>query len=253
MKHREAWGRPPRLLCIVKAGIEARPGKRNAVYIKELWRYPVKSLAGEKLTRISMGELGFDGDRKVLVLGPDGRVLTSRTHHKLLGLKGTTGVDGQPLISGHAWNSDEALRLVREATMPGARLTYYNGPERFDILPLLVATDGAIEAFGHDGRRLRPNIVVGGVEGLAERDWPGECLRVGEAIIGVQDLRGRCVMTTYDPDSLEQDPRVLKEIVRKFGGELALNCFVIRGGDLRIGATVELVADCERGAAKGTA
>lgn len=215
------------------------------MYIKELWRYPVKSLAGERLTRISMGELGFEGDRKVLVVGPNGRVLTSRTQYKLLGLKGTTSADGQPLISGHPWNSAEALQLVREATVPGAQLTYYNGPERFDILPLLVATDGAIEAFGYDTRRLRPNIVVGGVEGLAEREWPGKCLRIGDTAIGIQDLRGRCVMTTYDPDTLEQNPRVLKEIVQKFGGELALNCFVIRGGELQVGDAVELAAQCE--------
>jgi uncharacterized protein YcbX len=216
------------------------------VYIKELWRYPVKSMAGEKLARVFMGELGFDGDRKALVVGPNGRVLTSRTQWKLLGLKGTTGSEGQPLISGHPWDSAEALQLVREATMPDAQLTYYDGPERFDILPLLVATDGAIEAFGHDTRRLRPNIVVGGVEGLAERKWPGKCLRIGDAAIGIQDLRGRCVMTTYDPDSLEQNSGVLREIVRKFGGELALNCFVIRGGELKVGDAVELVADCEQ-------
>ena len=215
------------------------------MYIKELWRYPVKSMAGEKLTSIATGELGFDGDRKVLVVGPGGRVLTSRTHYKLLGLKGTTGANGQPLISGHPWDSAEALQLVRYATVPEAQLTYYDGPERFDVLPLLVATDGAIEAFGHEGRRLRPNIIVGGVAGLAERDWPGKCLRIGDALIGVQDLRGRCVMTTYDPDSLEQNPRVLREIVQKFGGELALNCFIIRGGELRVGDSVELAADCE--------
>jgi uncharacterized protein YcbX len=203
-------------------------------------------MAGEKLARVFMGELGFDGDRKALVVGPNGRVLTSRTQWKLLGLKGTTGSEGQPLISGHPWDSAEALQLVREATMPDAQLTYYDGPERFDILPLLVATDGAIEAFGHDTRRLRPNIVVGGVEGLAERKWPGKCLRIGDAAIGIQDLRGRCVMTTYDPDSLEQNSGVLREIVRKFGGELALNCFVIRGGELKVGDAVELVADCEQ-------
>ena len=215
------------------------------MYVKELWRFPVKSMAGEKLHRISIGELGFAGDRKVLVLGPNGRILTSRTYHKLLGLRGTLGADGQPLISGHPWNSEEALQLVREATVPGAQLIAYDGPERFDILPLLVATDGAIEAFGHDARRLRPNIIVGGVEGLAERTWPGKCLRIGDTVIGVQDLRGRCVMTTYDPDSLEQSPRVLKEIVQKFGGELALNCYVIRGGELKVGDPVELVANCD--------
>jgi uncharacterized protein YcbX len=222
------------------------------MYIKELWRFPAKSMAGEKLSRVSMGELGFEGDRQVLVVGPNGRVITSRTHPKLLGLKGTIGAHDQTLISGHPWDSEEALELVRGATMPGAQLTYYNGPERFDILPLLVATDGAIEAFGHDSRRLRPNIIVGGVEGLAERTWPGKCLRIGEAFIGIQDLRGRCVMTTYDPDTLEQNPRVLREIVQKFDGELALNCYVIRGGELKVGDPVELATNCEHAENKGS-
>lgn len=210
------------------------------MYIKELWRYPVKSMAGERLTQVQMGELGLEGDRKVLVLGPNGRIVTSRTHPRLLGLRGTLGEDGQPLISGRPWNSKEALALVREAAGPAAELIYHDGPERFDILPLLVATDGVIEAFGHDSRRLRPNIIVGGVEGLRERAWPGMCLRVGEAVIGVQDLRARCVMTTYDPDTQKQNPKILKEIVQKFGGELALNCYVIRGGNLRVGVPVEL-------------
>ena len=211
------------------------------MFVKELWRFPVKSMAGERLEEIHVGELGFDGDRKVLVLGPNNRVLTSRTHFRLLGLKGTLGENGQPLISGHPWDSPESLALVRRATIPTAELVYYEGPERFDILPLLVATDGAIEAFGHDSRRLRANIVIGGVEGLAEREWPGKFLRIGEVLIGVQDLRGRCVMTTFDPDTLEQDHGVLKEIVQKFSGELALNCFVIHPGDLCVGDPVQLV------------
>jgi uncharacterized protein YcbX len=210
------------------------------MFIKELWRYPVKAMAGEQLNASEVGKLGLAGDRKVLVLGPNGRVITSRTHHKLLGLKGTLGADGEARISGHVWNNPEALALVRAAAGPGAEIQFYEGPERFDVLPLLVATDGAITAFGHDGRRLRPNIVVGGVEGLAERSWPGKCLRIGEVLIGVQDLRGRCVMTTFDPDTLEQNHRVLKEIVKKFDGELALNCYVIKGGEIHVGDDVEL-------------
>jgi uncharacterized protein len=59
------------------------------------------------------------------------------------------------------------------------------------VLPLLVATDGAIAAFGHDLRRVRPNIVIGGVKGLTGREWPGGCLRRGEVLISVRDLRLR--------------------------------------------------------------
>ena len=58
------------------------------------------------------------------------------------------------------------------------------GPERFDVLPLLVATDGAVKAFGRDVRRLRPNILIGGVEGLAEFEWEGAELHIGDAVIG---------------------------------------------------------------------
>ncbi len=212
------------------------------MFVKELWRYPVKSMAGERLDEIQLEELGFVGDRNVLVVDARGHVATSRTFPALLGLKGTLGPDGQALIDGHAWNSPEALALVRKAVGPGAELVHDEGPERFDILPLLVATDGAISAFGHDSRRLRSNIVVGGVDGLDERSWPGKFLRIGDVVIGVQDLRGRCVMTTFDPDAMRQDPGILKEIVQKFGGRLALNCYVVQGGKLRVGDPIELLA-----------
>ena len=107
-------------------------------------------------------------------------------------------------------------------------------------LPLLVATDGAVAVFGRDPRRLRPNLIIGGVDGLDERGWEGRVLRIGSALIALADLRGRCVMTTVDPDSLEQDPRVLKDIVRRFDGRLALNADVIQGGELRVKTAVEL-------------
>jgi len=197
-------------------------------------------MAGERLDEIQLEELGFVGDRNVLVVDGRGRVATSRTFPALLGLKGTLGPDGQALIDGYSWQSPEALALVRQAVGAGAELVHDEGPERFDILPLLVATDGSINAFGYDSRRLRPNIVVGGVNGLEERTWPGKSLCIADVVIGVQDLRGRCVMTTYDPDTLRQDPRVLKEIVQKFDGKLALNCYVVRGGRLRVDDSVVL-------------
>ena len=124
---------------------------------------------------------------------------------------------------------------------PGAKLIRYNGPERFDVLPLLVATDGAIVAFGYDHRRLRPNIVIGDVAGLTEGEWPGGCLRIGKVLIGVQDLRLRCIMTSYDPDTLVQDKEITRGIYRRFDGKLALNCFVIEGGEIAVGDEVQLV------------
>jgi hypothetical protein len=114
---------------------------------------------------------------------------------------------------------------------------------RFDILPLLVATDGAVASFGRDVRRLRPNILVGGVEGLAEYEWPDATLRIGDAIVGIDSRRGRCPMTTVDPDTLVRDPEVLKDIGRRFGGRLALNAGVVRGGMLHDGDAIALSRD----------
>ena len=95
--------------------------------------------------------------------------------------------------------------------------------------------------FGRDVRRLRPNIVIGGVEGLAEREWERAELHIGDAVIWLDSLRARCPMTTVDPDTLERDPEVLKDIGRRFRGRIALNADVLRPGTVRVGDAVELV------------
>jgi uncharacterized protein len=207
------------------------------LYISGLWRYPVKSLAGERLSTAALERDGITGDRLVVVAGPEG-VRTSRKQHRLLGLRGTVDAQGRALINGHPWESDEALRLVKDAAGEDAWLEPAHETNRFDILPLLVATDGAVASFGRDVRRLRPNILIGGVEGLDENNWPGATLRSGETIIGIDSRRSRCPMTTVDPDTLERDPEVLRDIGRRFGGRLALNALILRGGVLRVGDTV---------------
>jgi uncharacterized protein YcbX len=209
--------------------------------VAELWRYPVKSLAGERLEVADLSEHGIAGDRVVHVRDRDGRVATARTKHRLLGLHGRLDGDAEPLIDGQPWMSDNALAAVREAVGPDAQLVRYDGRERFDVLPLLVATDGAIAELGVDHRRLRPNIVIAGVEGRAERGWPGHRLRIGSAVIGVAKLRARCVMTTFDPDTLEQDVGVLRRIASEFGGRIALDCDVVQGGRIRVGDEVTLI------------
>jgi uncharacterized protein YcbX len=212
------------------------------LFVKEIWRYPVKTLAGERLVSTELTPAGLPGDRVVHVRGPEG-VRTSRRQHRLLGLPATLGPTGVPLVDGHDWRSPGALELVRGAAGEDAWLEAYDGLERFDVLPLLVATDGAIEAFGRDVRRLRPNIVIGGVDGLDERTWPGGELQIGDAIVGLDSLRGRCPMTTVDPDTLERDPEVLKDIGRRFGGRLPLNADVVRAGAIAVGDPVLLVRD----------
>lgn len=209
--------------------------------MSELWRYPVKSMAGERLDRAWLGVDGIPGDRLLYVVDGRGEILSARTKPRLLGHRAALGDDGDVLVDGLPWDSPEVAALVRAAAGPDARLVRASGPERFDILPLLVATDGAIAAFGHDLRRLRPNIVVAGVDGLAERGWEGTLLAAGDAVIALANLRGRCIMTTFDPDTLAQDVDVLRDIRSRFGGTLALNAWAGREGDVAVGDPAELL------------
>lgn len=204
-------------------------------HVAELWRYPVKSMGGERLQAAEVDRDGIHGDRLVQVQDRAGLV-TARTRPALLGLHATLGPDGSALVDGRPWSAADVTARVRDAAGPGARLVERDTPqERFDILPLLVATDGAIAAFGQDGRRLRPNIVLGGVPGLAEREWEGKLLVIGELVALLHSLRGRCIVTTYDPDTLAQDVDVLRDIRRRFDGTLALNCAPLRSGTIRVG------------------
>ena len=212
------------------------------MWITEIWRYPVKSLAGEQLTVAELHTDGIVGDRRVLVYNEQKHTLiTSRTHPKLLGLHGTFGSNGEPQINGHPWDDSESADAIISAAGPNAKLIKWDGPERHDVLPLLVATDGAIKEFGYDRRRLRPNIVIGGVEGLAEREWMGRQMQIGKAVIEFAQLRARCVMTIYDPDTQKQNHAVLRHIVQKFNGTLALDTDVIQGGQISVGDVAEFI------------
>ena len=201
--------------------------------ISQLWRYPVKSMAGERLDAADLGAGGIPGDRLLYVVDQRGEIVSARTRPALLGHRAALDAAGEVLVDGMPWDSPGVAAAVAAAAGPGARLVAATGNERFDILPLLVATDGAIAAFGQDGRRLRPNVVVAGVDGLAERGWQWKQLASGDAVIALADLRARCITTTWDPDNLEQDVDVLRDIRSRFGGTLALNAWTATPGRLR--------------------
>ncbi len=212
--------------------------------IGELWRYPVKSMRGEQLTAAEVALDGIVGDRLVHVENGRG-VVTARTHPRLLGFAATLANGGDPLVDGVPWREPLVGQRLSERAGDDLRLVRGDGTVRFDILPLLVATDGAIAAFGRDRRRLRPNVVIADVDGLAERTWEGLGMMIGPVAIHLHSLRRRCVMTTYDPDTQAQDGDVLRDIHRRFGGVLALNAAVLRPGVVRVGDPVRLLAQDE--------
>ncbi|MEO8097959.1 MAG: MOSC N-terminal beta barrel domain-containing protein [Acidobacteriota bacterium] len=211
------------------------------MWVKEIWRYPVKSMAGEQLQAADLTRDGILGDRLIQTRHPSGRTLTARTRPLLLRHHATTSPANLVLVDGRPWDSPEVAPDVEAAAGPGARLVHTDPEERFDVLPLLVMTDGALAAVGFDSRRFRPNLIIGGVPGLAERQWEGASLRIGNVTIGMQDLRARCIMTTFDPDTGQQNLDVLRRVQREFDGVLGLNSSVISPGRISVGDIVELV------------
>jgi hypothetical protein len=212
------------------------------MHVEELWHFPVKSLRGSRIDEALLDHGGIATDRLVHVREPaTGRVVTSRTRPELLLLQG--GVeDGVPTVDGHDWRSATALALVRDAAGADTVLqsTTGVGPERFDVLPLSVVTDGMVDAAGFDRRRFRCNIVVAGVPGTAERTWAGSLLVAGDVPIYAKKLRSRCVMTTFDPDTIEQDILVLRTIAERWDGCIALDCVALIDGLLRVGEPVSV-------------
>jgi len=209
------------------------------MHVSEIWRYPLKSLKGERIEEAEITKLGIPGDRQIAVIRTiNGRFLTSRSRPKLLGLQGSINESGAPTINGHRWDSAEALELVHEAAGEPVTLEPVPAPEAFDILPLLVATDGAARYLNIDHRRLRPNIFIADVPDLEERKWPGRVIAIGDVRIYAEKLRDRCVMTTFHPDTQQQDPSVLHRILHELDGSTALDSSVITPGKIHIGDLV---------------
>jgi hypothetical protein len=167
--------------------------------VERLWRYPVKSLGGEALTSAVLtmdgvfGDRVF-GDRVFHVRGARGP-LTGRTRHALLTIPVRTDAEGTVLVDGHPWDALGAAALLQERAGADAALVADGSPQRFDVLNLLVATDEAVARFGHDVRRLRPNILISGIASGTEADWPGQALAVGDAMLAFT----RCAPAASSP------------------------------------------------------
>jgi uncharacterized protein len=212
------------------------------MWIQEIWRYPVKSMAGERLETARLTECGVAGDRILQVQSAGARIITARTRPLLLRHRATLDSESQVLVDGRPWNSESVARDVEAAAGAGARLVESDLRHRFDILPLLIATDEKLAAVGYDRRRIRPNLVIGGVTGPGELEWEGAALRIGSVVIGIEDLRTRCIMTTFDPDTGEQDLSVLRRVQKEFNGRVGLNCYVVAPGRINAGDTAVLIS-----------
>lgn len=236
------------------------------MHVVSLWRYPVKSLQGERLDEVVVGPEGLEGDRRFALFDTEtGFGLTARRVPELLFARARWRPDASVEITlpdGSTADDDAALSrwLGRPVSL---RPASHEGTRAYEN-PNLVREDGADERWepfhgargafhdsprsrvslvseeslgGWDPRRFRANVVL---DGAGEDALVGGTARLGEVRLDVRKQIARCVMTTRPQPGLERDLDVLRTVNREHGGHLCVGALVEATGVVRIGD--ELVA-----------
>ena len=248
--------------------------------IAELWRYPVKSLLGERLPSLSLVGDGVDGDRHWGILDrSDGRILTARREPRLLFAASRIGPADLPLITlpdgrmlaGPGPATDDALsawlgksvalvsatesdalraEYFSDATDDSSRALEWTMPKgRFvDAYPLLVMSTAGLRggaaayaAGAWDVRRFRPNILIEMEgEGWLEDAWIGRTLRFGATQLSPDRRCIRCTMVSRAQPGLDRDVNIYKTLSRTHGGEAGMWTRVTGPGSVSEGDTAEI-------------
>ena len=227
--------------------------------VTELWRYPVKSLQGERLPTAEVGPLGVAGDRQWALFDVEtGFGLTARRVPDLL-FAAARIRDGEVevvLPDGTVTTDDAVLsdwagrRIALRPASDVAAPRYENLDDAFDETSPWHPWEGASSAF-HDNaafrvtlvssgtlgtwdrRRFRANVVL---DGEGENALSGTRQRLGTAVLGLVEPVPRCVMVTRpQPGGIGRDNGVLKTIHRERDGLLAVGAGVLTAGTVAVG------------------
>jgi uncharacterized protein YcbX len=234
--------------------------------VKAIFRYPVKSMGGERLEVAELGWYGFEGDRRLAFRRMDDRSgmpwLTASKLPDLLLFSpqhGDNGAqrdelpthvrtpDGQSMP---VFGDDLAAEVGRRCGTPVQMMQLRHGI--FDEATIsVIATDtvreiGRLAGRSLDVRRFRPNVLVCLLRPgpFQEDEWLGGVLSFGEGdnapAIAVTMPDERCSMVNLDPDSARPAPEVLKAVVRVHQNTAGIYGAVTRIGRLVVGQTIFL-------------
>jgi uncharacterized protein len=240
--------------------VDADQGAPTGLVVEELWRYPVKSMGGERLASATVDELGIEGDRRWGVIDRrTGRLLTGRREPALLLARarhlgpgqveitlpdGTLTTDDADLSDwlGHPValvpSSSETIGPVFEVPDPderdwgayGAAEGAWHDSARARVSLVSRATVG-----DWDPRRFRSNVLLAGA---GEDDLVERTLRLGTTTLTVPKRIGRCVMVTRPQPGIEADRSVLRTILDERDGALAIGALVTTPGRIDEGDAV---------------
>lgn len=247
----------------------------------EIWRYPVKSLQGERLAEAAIDDTGLRGDRCWGVRDETtGKILTAKREPRLLLAAAALDTDGTVDITlpsgdhchGAGPDVDAALTdwlqrqvsLVDATATSGGEAEYYANAidesseaisftmqhGRFvDASPLLLLTTASLRAGSHlhpegewEARRFRPNVLIdAGGDGWVEDGWCGHPVRIGSVEVVPREPCVRCTMVTRAQPGLGRDLDVFKSLARGHGATMGVWSAVSTPGSVAVGDAV--VAD----------
>ncbi len=220
--------------------------------ITHLWRYPVKSLAGEPLAQTRLDRGGVPFDRQYIITDDEatrtGNALTARVVPDLLGYRAAVEGDAVRVTApdGRSFAVDETLssamasalgRPLRIDAAPAGALPFHDA---HDVLVINAASVRALsEEWSKplDPVRFRPNIMLDGEDlpPYAEDDWVGRRFTAGDAVLEGVARDERCVLPTIDPRTLARDPSLLRLIVERHNQCFGLYCRVLTAGKIALG------------------
>jgi uncharacterized protein len=233
--------------------------------VEAIFRYPVKSMAGERVEAANMGWSGIDGDRRLALRRVQERndfpwLTASRLPELLLftPVRREDGAEGDPPTHVRTPDGKElaifgeelAAEIERRHKAPVQMTQLRAGI--FDEASISVIAAETIDEIANlagivsDVRRFRPNILVRLLQPnpFQEDKWVGGILSFGEpgdgprVSVTMRDIR--CSMVNFDPDSARSAPEVLKSIVRTNQNQAGVYGTVIRTGRVATGQTVRL-------------
>jgi uncharacterized protein YcbX len=228
------------------------------VRLVELWRYPVKSLAGERLAAVDVDVRGLEGDRLWALVDREGGIASGKTTRRFRKLPGMLHhrshlEDGQAVVTladGRSARADspELDRLVAEIAPPGWSLQRESRTPHFDAGPVHVVTTTTLATLSDVAgepvpvERLRPNLLLQADDSsrFPEDDWVGRTLRLGDVELRVVERTERCVMVGHSQTSLEARPTLLQTIGRSNRACAGVYAEVIVPGRLNVGDRAHL-------------
>lgn len=231
--------------------------------VAALYRYPVKSMAGEALEAADLGWHGLSGDRRLAFRRLDDRggfpwLTASRLPELIryvpLRLEPAAGGDlpthvrtpeGEDLaVFGHELAQEVGRRHGSPVEMMHLDRGIFDEASISVIASATVSQVAALAAQPPDVRRFRPNILIASRRAVPfeEDEWVGGILSFGDAsegaAIAITNRDERCSMVNLDPDSARPAPEVLRAIVRVRDNKAGVYGTVTRRGRLAAGQPV---------------